>query len=259
VHWIAYLSWPVAVVHGLGTGTDARLGWVKLITVACGLFVVIAAGWRLTQAWPLQPQRSLIAGGAAAAVIIAMVAWSVSGPLRPGWARRAGTPLKLLGSSQPVTSTSSGATSPNPPAGETGTPSSVAAVPAPPFSATLRGTLTQVGPGTSGEETVTIDTLLSGILVGPLDVVLHGQAASGGGVALATSSVTLGTTASPDEYQGRVIALNGNQIVASVTARSASPLQLTINLQIEQSTGSVTGDVHAQLASASGHKSGDRS
>ena len=26
VHWLAYVSWPVAVVHGLATGTDAKAG-----------------------------------------------------------------------------------------------------------------------------------------------------------------------------------------------------------------------------------------
>ena len=26
VHWFAYLCWPLAVVHGLGTGSDTKLG-----------------------------------------------------------------------------------------------------------------------------------------------------------------------------------------------------------------------------------------
>jgi hypothetical protein len=28
VHWLAYLSWPVALTHALGTGSDARTGWL---------------------------------------------------------------------------------------------------------------------------------------------------------------------------------------------------------------------------------------
>jgi DMSO/TMAO reductase YedYZ heme-binding membrane subunit len=35
LHWLAYLSWPAAVVHGVGIGTDMRLGWVQLLTAAC--------------------------------------------------------------------------------------------------------------------------------------------------------------------------------------------------------------------------------
>ena len=39
LHWLAYAAWPVAVVHGLGTGTDARSAWMELLTAACVLAV----------------------------------------------------------------------------------------------------------------------------------------------------------------------------------------------------------------------------
>ncbi len=35
VHWLAYVAWPVAVVHGLGTGTDARQRWMQMFTLLC--------------------------------------------------------------------------------------------------------------------------------------------------------------------------------------------------------------------------------
>jgi sulfoxide reductase heme-binding subunit YedZ len=47
VHWLAYLCWPVAVVHGLGTGTDRGTVWMLSITGACIALVVSAIGWRL--------------------------------------------------------------------------------------------------------------------------------------------------------------------------------------------------------------------
>src|SRR5205823_4926276 len=28
VHWLAYASWPVAVLHGLGTGSDVKQWWM---------------------------------------------------------------------------------------------------------------------------------------------------------------------------------------------------------------------------------------
>ena len=31
VHWLAYACWPVAVLHGLGTGSDAGQSWMLLI------------------------------------------------------------------------------------------------------------------------------------------------------------------------------------------------------------------------------------
>ena len=34
VHWLAYACWPIAVVHGLGSGSDARLPGALLVFVA---------------------------------------------------------------------------------------------------------------------------------------------------------------------------------------------------------------------------------
>ena len=35
VHWLAYAAWPVALVHALGTGSDARIGWFALLGFGC--------------------------------------------------------------------------------------------------------------------------------------------------------------------------------------------------------------------------------
>jgi sulfoxide reductase heme-binding subunit YedZ len=50
VHWLAYLSWPVALAHTFGMGTDAGEGWVIVLGVVCGLAVAAALGWRLRAA-----------------------------------------------------------------------------------------------------------------------------------------------------------------------------------------------------------------
>jgi predicted ferric reductase len=47
LHWLAYFSWPVAVVHGFTMGTDMRTGWVIGLTVACVGAVAAAGSWRL--------------------------------------------------------------------------------------------------------------------------------------------------------------------------------------------------------------------
>jgi predicted ferric reductase len=47
VHWLAYLSWPVALAHTFGMGTDAGEGWVIALGAACVLAVAIALAWRL--------------------------------------------------------------------------------------------------------------------------------------------------------------------------------------------------------------------
>ncbi len=47
VHWLAYLSWPVALAHTFGMGTDAGESWVIALGVACILSVGLALLWRL--------------------------------------------------------------------------------------------------------------------------------------------------------------------------------------------------------------------
>lgn len=47
VHWLSYAAWPVAVLHGFGTGTDAQSWWMLSVTVVCVISVSAAGAWRL--------------------------------------------------------------------------------------------------------------------------------------------------------------------------------------------------------------------
>src|ERR1700730_14835686 len=47
VHWLAYLTWPVALAHTFGMGTDARESWVIVLGVVCVVSVGLAGAWRL--------------------------------------------------------------------------------------------------------------------------------------------------------------------------------------------------------------------
>ena len=69
VHWATYAMWPVAFLHGLGTGTDAGASWFRLLAVACALAVAVALAWRLTLAPSRRPQptRPLVPNGSAGA------------------------------------------------------------------------------------------------------------------------------------------------------------------------------------------------
>lgn len=97
VHWTSYLCWPVAVLHGLGTGSDTQVDWVLVVTVACVAVIAGLAAWRLGYGWPSHAPARL--AGAVALVLALTVggAWLVAGPLQPGWARRSGTPASLIG------------------------------------------------------------------------------------------------------------------------------------------------------------------
>jgi hypothetical protein len=66
IHWLAYLSWPVALVHGLGTGTDSGSAWLRVIDAACVAVVLTAVGARLFLG-SRDPLRSARAGFRSAA------------------------------------------------------------------------------------------------------------------------------------------------------------------------------------------------
>ena len=48
IHWSAYMSWPLAVAHTFGMGTDSGTLWMRAIGVASVAAVGGALVWRLT-------------------------------------------------------------------------------------------------------------------------------------------------------------------------------------------------------------------
>src|SRR5215469_262001 len=108
VHWFGYVCWPVALWHGLGTGTDSRLSWLLLLEAGCALVVAAAVAWRLNLAGRSLARAAGLAGIAGFA--LATIVFVAVGPLQPGWARRAGTPASLLSSAHPASAGTSGQT-----------------------------------------------------------------------------------------------------------------------------------------------------
>jgi sulfoxide reductase heme-binding subunit YedZ len=96
VHWTAYACWPVALLHGVGTGSDAAVRWVLVLTLLCVAVVTALACWRLTVGWPAHGAARVVGAVTLVLALVAGGAWLSAGPLKPGWARRAGTPPSLL-------------------------------------------------------------------------------------------------------------------------------------------------------------------
>ena len=243
VHWAGYACWPVALVHGLGTGTDGAARWVLAITAVCALAVVSAGAWRLAVGWPAHAGLRVAAAAAAAAVALATAGWAWAGPLGPGWARRAGTPAALL-----ARSSGNGATASAGSAGGISGGSGASSIrpgssvfPALPFQARLAGTVAFAQGPASGDSTVTL-AMADGSAV-RLKVVISGPAVQGG-VAMTASSVTLGPASAPARYTGHVVVLEGSVIQATVSG-AGQRLSLAIELTSQTSTA-VTGTVTAQ-------------
>jgi methionine sulfoxide reductase heme-binding subunit len=52
IHWLAYVSWPIAVAHGIGAGSDSSSAWALGLTIACCLVVGAAVAARIRYELP---------------------------------------------------------------------------------------------------------------------------------------------------------------------------------------------------------------
>lgn len=109
-HWLAYASWPLALLHGFGTGSDVKSAWSLALSIGCLTAVAGAVLIRVADGWPEQLARRGAALGAAAIFTLGLLLWLPSGPLGKEWARRSGTPAGLLGHSSDHSSTGSSET-----------------------------------------------------------------------------------------------------------------------------------------------------
>ncbi len=63
IHWLAYACWPVAMLHGLGTGSDVRAGWLVGMSAMCAAAVLVAIVARLADRDVHAQARIAVAGG----------------------------------------------------------------------------------------------------------------------------------------------------------------------------------------------------
>jgi Ferric reductase like transmembrane component len=250
-HWLAYACWPVALLHGLGTGSDVKSAWSLVLTAICVIAVAIAVCVRTLPGWP---EHRRVRGGALALTAIlpiGLVLWLPGGPLGRGWARRSGTPVSLLASSSPSVSSPVANTNvkANEPASAESSQSSGLGNP---FNVSLSGSIKQgSGPG-PGLVAVKIATSFSGPPSGRLDIEIDGQPVGEGGVSLGSSHVTLHSTSTPAVYRGRVVALNGSRLAASVRSSEGHGLSLQVTLAVHTGAGTVSGTLSASPTTSEG-------
>lgn len=222
LHWLAYVSWPVALLHSLGTGSDARFGWLQALAVICLLFVAGAALARIV----IGGGESLIrvaSGAAAIALPIAILVWYHGGPLRSGWAKRAGTPASIFAKKKTVTVAARTVSEPTS------------------FTSRLSGTVSN-SESSDGLALVSITLSLRNGPGGAAKILLEGLP-SGGGVEMTSSGVTFVPATTRSVYTGNITGLEGTRIAASVSDQSGHSLLLDFSLSIDPSSGNVGGTV----------------
>jgi hypothetical protein len=234
----------------MGSGTDTRLSVALFVNVVCVVSIIGAVGWRLVTGRTFSPGRriGLAAVGAVSLLVVGIVA--AVGPLASGWSRRAGTSPALLAqlnaafqSGGSSSSAVAGAAAPAPTQSSTA-PSSTGGVPAAPFNDEVQGTYQTSAPNHDGQVQVVLTMTPSGTTTSPLVVKLIGTSVNGG-VAMSSSQVSWGSAT------GTVTALEGSTIGATLSGPQG-PVNLTLQLNLDQSNGTLTGTVSGSTGSTRG-------
>jgi len=245
IHWAAYGSWPIAVFHGLGTGSDIKQGWMLVLTVLCVAAVIGAVVVRtLRVASGAATLRGLWLG-LAGVTPIALAVFTVVGPLAPHWASRAGTPSSVLLKAHRIAAAprvavavhQSGPVRHSAPASDH--------IPVP-FTAQLTGTVVQTQE--PGGALVDLIMQCRGQIHGEMRVRLAGQPVDGGGLSMTGSDVQLTAVGLTSVLRGKIISLQGQEFLARVRNSSGTTLQLHANLNIDPNSGAVTGTLTAGAA-----------
>ncbi len=82
VHLLAYVSWPVALAHGIGAAKDLQQGRLLWVAVGCALLAAAAVAWRLASAAREVPRAARVAG-----VFAEHASRSSRGPRPDRWTR----------------------------------------------------------------------------------------------------------------------------------------------------------------------------
>ena len=61
IHLLAYLSWPIAFAHSIGSSKDLQQGWMLDLAVGCAMIVAAAVIWRLAHAARQVPRAGRVA------------------------------------------------------------------------------------------------------------------------------------------------------------------------------------------------------
>jgi hypothetical protein len=245
VHWLTYACWPLALVHGLGTGSDTHRIWALGLEAASLLVVAGATWWRIGRSVFVPAGRRSLAALGVGAAVATLAARTFIGPLQPAWARRSGTPTRLLASTRAQVVPASSSDAAGPASSTTSAPPAALRIP---FSVPITGTLHETTADANGDAIVVVDASLRGATHGRVHVVIEGPASPDGGVTMMRSRAYLGSFAQPAQFAGSVVGLDGTRIVAQLADASGRRVELALDVAIDASGRHVTGRAQARTA-----------
>ncbi len=235
IHWLAYASWPVALVHALGTGSDARVGFMLVIALVAIGTVVLAVLARAAFGQGGRLSVRLTSAAAALVTPVAIFLWYQSGPAQQGWAKRAGTPTTLLARRRTVQTAVRMTTQ-------------RVALPRTRFTATFQGRVHESNTA-NGLVAVVISGRLKGGSADAVRIDLQGEPLQGG-VSMTASGVSYVPAGTRTVFTGSVTSLAGTRVITNLATPAGVRLQLAFTLQINTTHGTVSGTVNGAPASS---------
>lgn len=219
-HYLSFVAFVLALVHGLGTGSDSRTPWAIGVYAAS---VVLVGALISVRSFPPAGERSHpIVAGVVALALTAGAFWAWQGPFQPGWnaiandANGSGGAILTGVAASPLPSQS--------------------LLPRQPFSDTIAGQLVQANDGS---------VVLTANLRSSHDrLTLHFPSVQGGQLALDGATVTL-LAPDGDTCSGSVGGLDQSRLTASCQGASSGSvwlLQLTLT---GDDNGNVRGSIRA--------------
>jgi hypothetical protein len=230
LHYVTFLAFGMALVHGITTGSDTRTTVGTLIYVGTGVSVLGMLAIRLLMPSLGGRQHPALAATGAFGLVIGVFLLA-QGPFHPGWNAIANN------------GNGSGA--------RIALPAAVDATPAPTptplvaFNALFSGTLHQGTVNPDGTLLVTVDGNLSGGTTGTLQLTLREQVARDEEVRVLGTKFTLTAGTAVAQCDGGVTGAQGAEILATCVNPSGQSMQVLMELRTDQS-GNVSGNISGQ-------------
>lgn len=230
-HTLAFVTFALAAIHGIGTGSDSRAPWAMAFYGATIFVVAALVAVRLLPEDPKARRRPGLALAGFAGVLLATF-WAFSGPFRPGWNAIANNGNGSGGSGAALAATTVGAP---------------AATPAPtvnPFAGAIQadfsGTVSQASDGSGN---VDLEANLTGGASGHLRIVLGSQDSPN-----PTNILVLTAGTSGPACQGSILGGDDGRLSASCTAPDGTQIRIQLRLRVSDS-GAVEGSISGGPAS----------
>lgn len=222
IHWVAYACWPVAALHAVGAGSDARSAWLLGVLATSIALVVPATLARIARARAARPhvQARLIAG------TLAVVGTGIAA-------------VALTDIGRHATASANAAAPAVPSAVAAPAPTTAAAPTA--FALPLDARLTSDVRRDGSARAMIDGTVGEGDGSGRLRAVISGVLADDGLVP-ERIDVAFAVADGGAAYSGTGELVASNRIAADVR-RGDQSLHLVISLGLDQATGAVTGTV----------------